>query len=411
MDLNYARGNVPNQRTGQNKWSRFFGYTIIWLACAILMLLLVEGLARYALVTRQLLSHKIGWVGQYARFDSELGWATIPNVYFENLFGPGVYFRSNSQGFRNAEDFSKEIPTGKFRIICSGDSFTMGSGVSNDQTWCQALTRMDHRIQTVNMGQGAYGIDQAYLWYERDGSKLDLDLHIMAFIYDDFARMTFTSHWGYGKPILVVENERLAARNVPVPRYNRLVPALADRLSTLNELGTVQLLTRMFNLIVPPASEQDYWKRQSDALPLAFKVFQSLREMHTQKNRLFVTVYLPTESDCLGQGRDDDKLRQALDAESRKVGLWFWDLTGDCQQLPGKTVESMFFGPKQIVQGHLTGEGNRLVASLLYRRMMQTPEIAARLESAAPAAESNIHPAISTNVIAKRPAAADRARD
>jgi len=129
---------------------------------------------------------------------------------------------------------------------------------------------------------------------------------------------------------------------------------------------------------------------------LAFKVFQSLREMHTQKNRLFVTVYLPTESDCLGQAPDDDKLRQALDAESRKVGLWFWDLTVDCQQFPGKTVESMFFGPKQTPQGHLTAEGNRLIASLLYRRMMQTPEIAARLESAAPAGESNIHPAIRT---------------
>ena len=66
--------------------------------------------------------------------------------------------------------------------------------------------RMDNRIQTVNMGQAPLGIDQAYLWYERDGSKLDVDLHIMAFIYA-IARMTFTSHWGYGKPILVVENE------------------------------------------------------------------------------------------------------------------------------------------------------------------------------------------------------------
>ena len=29
------------------------------------------------------------------------------------------------------------------------------------------------------MGQGGYGIDQAYLWYKRDGTKLDHDVQIL----------------------------------------------------------------------------------------------------------------------------------------------------------------------------------------------------------------------------------------
>ena len=214
-DLNETRGHLPNPRTVQKKSARPFRFATTLLVCTILLLLLEEGLASYAYVTQLLFSHPLPIVGGYTQFDKELGWVTIPNVYLENLFGPGIYFRSNSQGFRNDKDFSREIPRGKIRIICSGDSFTMGYGVSNDQTWCQLLAQMDDRIQTVNMGQAAYGIDQAYLWYERDGSKLDLDLHIFAFIYDDFARMTFASHWGYGKPILVIENEQARREECP----------------------------------------------------------------------------------------------------------------------------------------------------------------------------------------------------
>jgi hypothetical protein len=80
-----------------------------------------------------------------------------PQCVLSEYVWAGVYFRSNSQGFRNNEDFSKEIPAGKFRIVCSEDSFTMGPGVTNDQTRCQALTQLDNRFQTINMGQGAYG--------------------------------------------------------------------------------------------------------------------------------------------------------------------------------------------------------------------------------------------------------------
>ena len=181
-----------------------------------------------------------------------------------------------------------------------------------------------------------------------------------------------------------------------MPRHNPLVPILADRLPSLSELRTVRVLRHMLRHNVSPASEQDYWNKQSQALPVAFKIFQSLHEIHTQNNRLFVTVYLPSVADCLGEAPTDDKLRQVLDAESRKLALWFWDLTSECQQLPGKTVESMFFSPEQIAHYHLTPEGNRLIAGLLYRRMMETPEIAARLERSAGVAKSNTHAAIST---------------
>ena len=130
MDLNYARGNVPNQRTGQNqsdvrnladswdltsgwmKWSRFFGYAIVWLACTIRAVAggrSGELRPRY----RELVSHNIGWVGEYARFDSELGWATIPNEYLGIYSRPGVY-SFNSEAFAMLR-FSRKF-RGKFGL-------------------------------------------------------------------------------------------------------------------------------------------------------------------------------------------------------------------------------------------------------------------------------------------------------
>jgi hypothetical protein len=153
-----------------------------------------------------------------------------------------------------------------------------------------------------------------------------------------------------------------------------------DKMSSLNDLRTFKALSHVFHRIDPEAGEKDYWNRQLESLPVAFKIFQTLWQTHAQEKRLFVTVYLPSMADCLGEAPDDDKLRQALDAQSRKIGLLFWDLTADCQQLPARTVRNMFFSAGELAAYHLTDEGNRLVAGLLYRKMKETPEIAARLQ-------------------------------
>ena len=51
------------------------------------------------------------------------------------------------------------MPPGKTRIICSGDSFTLGFGVDNEHTWPQQLAARNANLETVNMGQGGYGAD------------------------------------------------------------------------------------------------------------------------------------------------------------------------------------------------------------------------------------------------------------
>ena len=169
----------------------------------------------------------------HTRYDDLLGWVNMENVVLRDLYGKGVYLRTNSQGFRANKDYDVSPPPDKLRIVCSGDSFTLGYGVDNDHTWCQLRANRDDSFQTVNMGQGGYGIDQIYLWYERDGSRLEHDIHLFTFITADFWRMRHRSFHGYGKPFLTLRDGELAVENVPVPR----VVAIPEISSSLTEVG------------------------------------------------------------------------------------------------------------------------------------------------------------------------------
>jgi len=125
----------------------------------ILVLVVIEGLASYLLFTRDALITTPLAERLHTQYDPDLGWVNIPDINIPDMYGPGISLRTNSQGFRNDYNFDKSIPAGKKRIICSGDSFTLGYGVDNQHTWCQQLAALDNRIETVNMAQGGYGLD------------------------------------------------------------------------------------------------------------------------------------------------------------------------------------------------------------------------------------------------------------
>src|SRR5712692_3868789 len=191
------------------------------------VLALIEGASSLLLVAFEL-SRPVQVVAgrTHIDYDSLLGWANRPSLFDRDLYGPGVYLRTNAQGFRNDHPFPTAAPPGRIRLVCSGDSFTLGWGVDNDHTWCALLERKNPRLDTVNMGQSGYGADQAYLWYKRDGRPLQHDLQIFAVVLDDFVRMR-SSFFGYLKPVLVREGDTLRVANVPVPRWSYRMPHVA----------------------------------------------------------------------------------------------------------------------------------------------------------------------------------------
>src|SRR5271165_3353648 len=219
------------------------------IAATLVLLLVLEGIASVYYVFREAFVSPPVAESLYTEYDRDLGWVNLPNVYLPNMYGRGKYLKTNSQRFRNNEDFSLQVPQGKTRIICSGDSFTLGYGVDNDHTWPQLLATRTPNIETVNMGQGGYGADQAYLWYKRDAAELDHNILILALIAPDLYRMQHSSFNEYGKPVLTLQNDHLVTTNVPVPRSLAVrSPRLLRVQNALFNLNITRFLRRMLKL-------------------------------------------------------------------------------------------------------------------------------------------------------------------
>jgi len=185
---------------------------------AVLLVVVVEGMASLLFVASNVTWDQPFSFHSHLQYDAELGWIGRPNVTLADAFGPGMSIRTNSQGFRENRDVNATALPGQVRIICSGDSFTFGDAVDGDHAWCRRLAALNSRLETVNMGQSAYGVDQAYLWYRRAGASVQHQVHLLAFITDNVNRMRMDEFSGLPKPYLAIQDGTLTVKNVPVPR-------------------------------------------------------------------------------------------------------------------------------------------------------------------------------------------------
>ena len=341
-----------------------------------LLLTVVEGLASFTLTMYEA-SKVVAGRRPHTGYDPELGWVGMPNVYLPDGFGKGVYVRTNSRGFRSNREYSPVPPPDKLRVVCSGDSFTFGFGVDNDHTWCRGLEQRDARMETINLGQTGYGIDQAYLWYLRAGAGLQPSVHVFAFIARDLIRMAMTDFQGYAKPVLKLKNGKLAVGNTPVPRV-----AWSRRLAGLEQLSSIQLLRRAVERFAP-ASALAAGPDDAAVRPLAVKVFEELQALHRKQNQLLVVVYLPWAEDLTPDAVNDER-RNFLRREAARLGIVYFDLTDAIRALGPRDGEALFIREKapwpQIgVWGHYNNDGNRFVRDELYRRLIEQPAFAQRI--------------------------------
>jgi hypothetical protein len=322
----------------------------------------------------------------HTRYDPELGWVGRSNVFAPDLYGPGVYLRTNAQGFRNNRDIPREAPPDRLRAICSGDSFTLGYGVDNDHAWCRLLEAMDPRLETVNMGQGGYGVGQSYLWYARDGAPLEHAVHVFALITGDFYRMRSAVFVGHGKPVLAIEEGTLVAHNVPVPRRTARFPFLIRRLRiATSELRASQLLKRVREKLGPNSPPDGGVRFDEPTWQVASKVFASLAEMSRERGAALVVVHLPTGDDYTGD--ESDPWRERLRDEAEHEGFTYVDLIPEFRDLSLRRVSSLLIPKGSPGTGHYNEEGHRWVADHLRQRLSEVPfvrERLRRLERAAP---------------------------
>lgn len=308
------------------------------------------------------------------KHDSELGWVALPNLHIENMYGDGISLRTNAQGIRRASEVQKNIPKGKVRILCSGDSFTFGYGVDNDHTWCNLLATHNERLETVNIGQNGYGVDQSFLLYRRVQSELDHQVHLFALITDDFRRAALDRFLGYPKPRVAVRNGDLIVENVPVPKRLFNSPHLIVTAETLSELRLVDLMRAIADKNRDSRSGQE----ESDVGvartgETVVKLFQDLQDVNESNGSQMVLIYLPSgEWDYQSRNPGTEAWRAFVESAAREHGWLFLDLVADFNQLDEHVIGDLF-------DGHYSVAGNQFVADRLYDRLMSVPKFAEML--------------------------------
>ena len=343
----------------------------------VLLFLLVEGFSSLLMATKAARRTLYMREESHARYDVDLGWSHKPAQRVDDLYGPGASFTTNARGFRGLEEIDAQPPAGRYRIIALGDSFTMGFGVGDEASYPARLQAACPTLQTVNMGQGGYGVDQSYLWYKRDGLAQQSQLLLVAPIAHDFFRMDKDSFIGYPKPVLKIEQGALVVKNVPVPpTWHWRTPKLQLR-AFVDSLALVRVARALLSPAKASPPEQFYGPVSDEVFAAAGLALDDLATLSKARGQGLVLVYLPVEELLPAE---PSREAQWMEAHALKAQLPFINLVADFQRLAPAERAAMF-----RVDNHYSDAGNRLVAAALLRQLgTQVAGFPACLAGAAP---------------------------
>lgn len=102
-------------------------------------------------------------------------------------------FTTNSQGFRSLKEFSHDIDT--INILCLGDSFTMGWGVNDDDTYPEQLSSIlskkypNTNFNVINAGRLFSNILDQIDYFREKGKFTHPDIVIFQYYFNDLPEM------------------------------------------------------------------------------------------------------------------------------------------------------------------------------------------------------------------------------
>ena len=332
------------------------GRIVMGLVMTALAFVFVEGLSSALLGTLGVL--RTPPLREASRYDPNLGWTGLADSYFPEMYGEGNDVSSNARGFRGRAETDVAVAPGRSRVICSGDSFTYGQGVADDETWCHLLSTLDPSRESVNLGLPGYGVDQMYLRYLEQGLELEHDVHIVAFVDGDFERMAYRDKNGYGKPVLRIDDGALVVDNVPVPRLRWSFGRAVERA----DLRSIELGRRVLGRLAGGEALDSH----ELAAPLAERAFTTLAGLGDERGVESLFVYLPAPSDLA----EERPWRIWVRDELKTLGLPLLDLTPALRELPAQRAVSFFIPPGSDFAGHYTEAGNEWVARQLHAALV-----------------------------------------
>ncbi len=293
----------------------------------------------------------------HCQYDAELGWAGKPNVTIHNYYGEGSDFITNNLGMRGVTNYPHDHS--KIRVVCVGDSFTVGYGVNGDDSFPSLLQASNKQIEVANLGQEGYSIGQNSLWLRRVTGEVDPDVVVCVWIVEDFRRLTRrTTSNGYGTPQFHVEDGQVVVSNTPVPQKLNAGASMPVDRAYFQAITKHSSLARGISILVPKAEVNP----DDSALFIGLHIIMELREFLRSRDCELICVLSPTASDLFGT--DDAIIYQsisvALSEHMSRIDIPYLDLKPAFQKHVDAT---RLFLPEEF--HHYNESGNALVADTL----------------------------------------------
>jgi carbamoyltransferase len=240
---------------------------------------------------------------QIIQYDSKLGHKFVPNQTACLKYGNGTYLiETDKNGFRNSNNKSRK---GELKIVCIGDSFTAGDGVSNQYRFTNLLEEK-YDCEILNLGGSGYGIDQQLLAYEQYAKDFEHDIVLFFPFLADLERNLLSAREGVDrssgqpifipKPYFLMENGELVLHNSPVPKERETKPIAENNKGkgaeflqkVLKKTKTIEKrLTNKFNTkILNQTSYPESDDINSDRWKITIPIINKLKELTQEKSLL-----------------------------------------------------------------------------------------------------------------------------
>jgi hypothetical protein len=130
-------------------------------------------------------------------------------------------------------------------VATFGDSFTFGGDVADRYAYPEVLARLDAALEVDNFGVPAYGLDQAFLRYQREGRPTHPRVVVIGFLSENIFRNVSVfrpfyrppSQLPFAKPRYLPGQPGPTLVENPLPRLEDYRRLLARPAETLAQLG------------------------------------------------------------------------------------------------------------------------------------------------------------------------------
>ena len=100
----------------------------------VVLIFTLEGLASFIVLGTRLNTIRITAERLHTEYDQLLGWINKRNIYIPDMYGPGVYLKTNALRFRNNRDFDPVT----FQLKVGSDLINAGANLPH--------VRLDHYL-------------------------------------------------------------------------------------------------------------------------------------------------------------------------------------------------------------------------------------------------------------------------